>query len=203
MLLKSTDAMLSKVKTAMTAEVLIGDGDGRLSPHPLRAAVLGEVHARPFTALVRAVARAALRVRYVRRQGQGRPRGDDQLLRIARAAAAVGRRKTSPRLVRHDDAALGTAFRIHHLHLGIHCRPDRDAVSSRRLVARLADAAVAAAGAAAGRGRPASVAPTIRRAPRRSVCSIAPASRSRRIPTARRCMRRTSSPARRASCACW
>ncbi|NEW86562.1 DUF3422 family protein, partial [Rhodopseudomonas sp. WA056] len=35
----------------MTAEVLIGDGDVRLSPHPLRAIVLGEVHARPFTAL--------------------------------------------------------------------------------------------------------------------------------------------------------
>lgn len=35
----------------MTAEVLIGDGDVRLSPHPLRAAVLGEVHARPFTAI--------------------------------------------------------------------------------------------------------------------------------------------------------
>ncbi|MCG6205159.1 DUF3422 domain-containing protein [Rhodopseudomonas sp. HC1] len=33
----------------MTAEVRIGDG--RLSPHPLRAVVLGEVHARPFTAL--------------------------------------------------------------------------------------------------------------------------------------------------------
>ena len=36
----------------MTAEVLIGDGEaGRLVPHPLRAAVLGEVHARPFTPL--------------------------------------------------------------------------------------------------------------------------------------------------------
>jgi uncharacterized membrane-anchored protein len=34
----------------MTAEVSIGNGDGaRLSPHPLRAAILGEVHARPFT----------------------------------------------------------------------------------------------------------------------------------------------------------
>ncbi len=34
----------------MTAEVLIGNGTGkRLSAHPLRAAVLGEVHARPFT----------------------------------------------------------------------------------------------------------------------------------------------------------
>jgi uncharacterized membrane-anchored protein len=32
----------------MTADVTI-DGGGRLRPHPLRAAVLGEVHARPFT----------------------------------------------------------------------------------------------------------------------------------------------------------
>jgi len=32
----------------MTAEVSLGDGK-RLDPHPLRAAVLGEVHARPFT----------------------------------------------------------------------------------------------------------------------------------------------------------
>ena len=32
----------------MTADVSIADG-GRLTPHPLRAAVLGEVHARPFT----------------------------------------------------------------------------------------------------------------------------------------------------------
>jgi hypothetical protein len=34
----------------MSAEVLIGDGEAaRLVPHPLRAAILGEVHARPFT----------------------------------------------------------------------------------------------------------------------------------------------------------
>ena len=32
----------------MTADVTIKDG-GKLSPHPLRAAILGEVHARPFT----------------------------------------------------------------------------------------------------------------------------------------------------------
>ena len=32
----------------MTADVTIKDG-ARLTPHPLRAAVLGEVHARPFT----------------------------------------------------------------------------------------------------------------------------------------------------------
>ncbi len=36
----------------MSAEVLIGDGEpARLAPHPLRAAILGEVHARPFTAI--------------------------------------------------------------------------------------------------------------------------------------------------------
>lgn len=36
----------------MTFEILIGDGEtARLVPHPLRAAILGEVHARPFTAL--------------------------------------------------------------------------------------------------------------------------------------------------------
>jgi uncharacterized membrane-anchored protein len=34
----------------MTAEVTI-EGGGRLEPHPLRAAMLGEVHARPFTAI--------------------------------------------------------------------------------------------------------------------------------------------------------
>jgi len=32
----------------MTADVAIKDG-GKLNPHPLRAAVLGEAHARPFT----------------------------------------------------------------------------------------------------------------------------------------------------------
>jgi uncharacterized membrane-anchored protein len=36
----------------MSAEVLIGDGEtARLVSHPLRAAILGEVHARPFTPL--------------------------------------------------------------------------------------------------------------------------------------------------------
>src|SRR5450631_4176898 len=34
----------------MSAEILIGDGEAeRLVPHPLRGAILGEVHARPFT----------------------------------------------------------------------------------------------------------------------------------------------------------
>ncbi|MBI4273642.1 MAG: DUF3422 domain-containing protein [Rhizobiales bacterium] len=36
----------------MSSEVIIGNGGGaRLVPHPLRAAILGEVHARPFTAI--------------------------------------------------------------------------------------------------------------------------------------------------------
>jgi uncharacterized membrane-anchored protein len=36
----------------MSVEVKIGEGGGtRLVPHPLRAAILGEVHARPFTAV--------------------------------------------------------------------------------------------------------------------------------------------------------
>src|SRR5260221_4021993 len=36
----------------MTAEVSIGSGNGaRLSPHPMRAAILGKLHARPFTAI--------------------------------------------------------------------------------------------------------------------------------------------------------
>jgi uncharacterized membrane-anchored protein len=36
----------------MTAEVLIGEGEaGRLMPHALRAAILSEVHARPFTSI--------------------------------------------------------------------------------------------------------------------------------------------------------
>lgn len=36
----------------MSAEVIIGSGNGaRLTPHPLRAVILGEVHARPFTAI--------------------------------------------------------------------------------------------------------------------------------------------------------
>ena len=36
----------------MSTEVLIGEGEAaRLMPHPLRAAILGELHARPFTPL--------------------------------------------------------------------------------------------------------------------------------------------------------
>lgn len=41
---------LPEIEIAMSADVLTGDGEAiRLTPHPLRAAVPGEVHARPFT----------------------------------------------------------------------------------------------------------------------------------------------------------
>jgi uncharacterized membrane-anchored protein len=41
---------LHATQNGMSAEVSIGSGNGaRLKPHPLRAAVLAEVHARPFT----------------------------------------------------------------------------------------------------------------------------------------------------------
>jgi uncharacterized membrane-anchored protein len=43
-------ALVPKVENAMSTDVLIGDGEtARLAPHSLRAAILGEVHARPFT----------------------------------------------------------------------------------------------------------------------------------------------------------
>ena len=46
----STSEQEVEVSSGIDAEVTIGNGEGtRLSPHPLRAAVLGEVHARPFT----------------------------------------------------------------------------------------------------------------------------------------------------------
>src|SRR5271168_3210988 len=39
-----------KIENAMSSDVLIGESDAvRLAAHPLRAAILGEVHARPFT----------------------------------------------------------------------------------------------------------------------------------------------------------
>jgi uncharacterized membrane-anchored protein len=39
-------------ESGMSAEVIIGDSGKQLEPHPLRAAILGEVHARPFTPMV-------------------------------------------------------------------------------------------------------------------------------------------------------
>lgn len=45
-------AVVASDGAQMSSEVLIGDGGAaRLTPHPLRAAILGELHARPFTPL--------------------------------------------------------------------------------------------------------------------------------------------------------
>ena len=60
----------------MSADVLIGDAEiMRLAPHPLRAAVLGEVHARPFTPIPVPVACGAFCFRYlgIPRTGQIAP----------------------------------------------------------------------------------------------------------------------------------
>src|SRR5580704_5797979 len=38
-----------KPRNVVSAEITIEGGGARLEPHPLRAAVLGELHARPFT----------------------------------------------------------------------------------------------------------------------------------------------------------
>lgn len=81
----------------MTA-VLIGNGDGaRLSPHPLRAAILGEVHARPFTPIEtprrmlhfafdttgeRARADRTALTNYVTRGGLAPPKSADKQLRV-------------------------------------------------------------------------------------------------------------------------
>ena len=43
-------AALRVTRWPVSAEITIGEGGGAtLAPHPLRAAVLGELHARPFT----------------------------------------------------------------------------------------------------------------------------------------------------------
>lgn len=50
----------------MSAEVLIGDGElVHFAPHALRAAVLSEVHARPFTAISVPSRHSAFRIRYL------------------------------------------------------------------------------------------------------------------------------------------
>ena len=147
---------IPEIENAMSTEVLIGDGEAaRLMPHPLRAAILGEVHARPFTpiAVPSRIVHFAFDTSGCERAG--RPRQSDGVLRIARSAAAFVCRKTSPRPVRHDRPALGAAFGIHHLYLGNAGRPRGNSVPSGCGVAGVADAAGATARTIAGGGRPA------------------------------------------------
>jgi uncharacterized membrane-anchored protein len=83
----------------MTADVTIGDGKGtQLTPHPLRASILGEVHARPFTPLAtparvlhfafdtpgeRATADRAALVDFCRRRDLNPPKPSDKHHRVA------------------------------------------------------------------------------------------------------------------------
>ena len=141
----------------MSVEVTIGDGDGaRLEPHRLRAAILGEVHARPFTPIdtprrvlhfafdtpaERGEADRAALVDFCARRGLTAPKPADKHHRV---------------LFGGDGAALGAAFRIHDLHLGTAVRSARrrhDAVPSRRRRARRPDGAGARARPGAGRHR--------------------------------------------------
>ncbi len=69
----------------MSAEVLIGDGEAaHLVPHPLRAAILGEVHARPFTpiAVPSRIVHFAFDTSGI--AGANRPRQSGGVLRVAR-----------------------------------------------------------------------------------------------------------------------
>ena len=100
----------------MTTDVTIKDG-GKLTPHPLRAAVLGEVHARPFTPI--STPRRVLHFAF----DTAGERGAADRAALAdfcarRARPADGSDKHLHVGLRRDAAALGTALRIHHLHLG-------------------------------------------------------------------------------------
>jgi len=87
----------------MTAEVTIADGR-RLEPHPLRAAVLGEVHARPFTPIEtprrvlhfafettpeRAAADRAALVAFCEQRGIAAPKQSDKHHRVEFGATAL------------------------------------------------------------------------------------------------------------------
>ena len=108
----------------MSADVLIGDGEAaRLMPHPLRAAMLGEVHARPFTPIS-----VPSRVMHFAFDTSGARAQADRANLIA-FCTSRGLPPPSPAEKHHrapfgsHDAALGAAFRIHHLYLGNAGRP--------------------------------------------------------------------------------
>ena len=138
----------------MSSEVAIG-GE-KLEPHRLRAAVLGEVHARPFTPLStparvlhfafdtageQAQADRNALADLCDRRGIAPPRPADKHFH-------VGFGGTQLRWEQHSEFTTYT--------FELRGRSGRDAVSSGGILARLADGAGAAAGAAAGRHRSAS-----------------------------------------------
>ncbi|MFN3659124.1 MAG: DUF3422 family protein [Pseudolabrys sp.] len=88
----------------MSAEVSLGGGKGgRLKPHPLRAAILGEVHARPFTALA-----TPRRILHFAFETTGDAARAD---RAALSRFCAGRRVEPPKDgAKHHRAALGGAI---------------------------------------------------------------------------------------------
>ena len=89
----------------MTAEVTI-KGGARLTPHPLRAAVLGEVHARPFTRARDAAPHSAFRLRHHRRGG-ARPTAR----RWPISAPSADSNRCRPRAKQHRVALGGATLR--------------------------------------------------------------------------------------------
>ena len=124
----------------MSAEVSIGDK--RLNPHPLRAAILGEVHARPFTRDRDARPHPAFRLRHRRRSGERRPRGADRLLRAARPRPAAAR---PPSIIASTFGGTVLRWEQHSEFTTYTWELPADrrghAVSSGRVIARLADGA--------------------------------------------------------------
>ncbi len=101
----------------MNAGVSIGsDPSARLEPHPLRATVLGEVHARPFTPIATPGRALLFAFQTTAEQAKADRSALQGLCETPRPHRAEIRREASPRLHRHDHAALGAAFGIHHLY---------------------------------------------------------------------------------------
>ena len=168
----------------MTADVTIGAAT-KLTAHPLRAAVLGEVHARPFTPIEtpRRVLHFAFETTVERGEAD----------RAALTAFCTSRGLAAPQPAgKHHRVAFGTTALRWEQHSEFTTytwelpADDGDAVSSARRGAGRADEPRAAARPGAGRDRPASARRTRPTRSRRSGCSTAPASRPRRIRTAPR-----------------
>ena len=151
----------------MTADVTIAGA--RLTAHPLRAAVLGEVHARPFTPIEtpRRVLHFAFETTAERGEAD-RAALVVVLRRRARLRRAAAGRQASSRGVRRDRAALGAAFGIHHLHLGASVRaPARAPFHPPAATLAGPMGLVPQPGPGAGRDRPASARRTSAIAPER------------------------------------
>ena len=172
------------------------------SPHPLRAAILNEVHARPFTPI-----ETPRRVLHFAFDTAGEAGRADRAA-LADFCASRGLdplkagRQAPSRRARRRHLALGAALRIYHLYLGA-AVGDRHAVPSGGRVA---------GGAHGGRCRSRGHCwsrstcicwPNRRKNLRSRNYSTAPAWRWRRIPTATRCSPPISRPIRQASCASW